>query len=210
MARVTVDDCLDHVENAFELVLKAAGRARQIQYQEVEPLVSLDNDKPTVLALREIALGDEFVEALKVQAAEKAAANEDELNHLALPAVKAETIAVTETGDPVEAVEVEAVAEPANETSAEETTEKAHAAAELEGEAALVADLNADADADEENSQQGEDSFQKEHQAAVEPSAAEESAAAADDADSHDEASAESSEEEVATDHDHEKKDEDQ
>jgi DNA-directed RNA polymerase subunit omega len=54
MARVTVEDCLDGVANRFELVLVAAKRARQIA-NGAEPLVALENDKPTVLALREIA-----------------------------------------------------------------------------------------------------------------------------------------------------------
>ncbi len=54
MARLTVEDCLDNVENRFELVLVASQRARQLA-MGAEPLVPLDNDKPTVLALREIA-----------------------------------------------------------------------------------------------------------------------------------------------------------
>jgi len=54
MARVTVEDCLDHVDNRFELVLVATKRARQISNGK-EPLVPLENDKPTVVALREIA-----------------------------------------------------------------------------------------------------------------------------------------------------------
>jgi len=54
MARITVEDCLEHVENRFDLVLLAARRARQIA-QGAEPLVPPENDKPTVLALREIA-----------------------------------------------------------------------------------------------------------------------------------------------------------
>jgi len=54
MARLTVEDCLPHVDNRFHLVLVAAKRARQIAMGS-EPLVSIDNDKPTVLALREIA-----------------------------------------------------------------------------------------------------------------------------------------------------------
>ena len=54
MARLTVEDCLDNVENRFELVLVAAKRARQLS-MGADPLVELENDKPTVLALREIA-----------------------------------------------------------------------------------------------------------------------------------------------------------
>jgi DNA-directed RNA polymerase subunit omega len=54
MARLTVEDCLEHVDNRFELVLVAAKRARQLS-MGAEPLVAVENDKPTVLALREIA-----------------------------------------------------------------------------------------------------------------------------------------------------------
>ena len=57
MARVTVEDCLDHVDNRFELVLVASKRARQLARQGIEPTVEWDNDKPTVVALREIELG---------------------------------------------------------------------------------------------------------------------------------------------------------
>jgi DNA-directed RNA polymerase subunit omega len=54
MARITVEDCLEHVENRFDLVLLAARRARQIS-RGADPLVPAENDKPTVIALREIA-----------------------------------------------------------------------------------------------------------------------------------------------------------
>jgi DNA-directed RNA polymerase subunit omega len=54
MARITVEDCLENVDNRFELVLLAARRARQIS-QGADPMVPEDNDKPTVIALREIA-----------------------------------------------------------------------------------------------------------------------------------------------------------
>lgn len=56
MARVTVEDCLDYVDNRFELVLLASRRARQIA-QGKDAMVELENDKPTVVALREIAEG---------------------------------------------------------------------------------------------------------------------------------------------------------
>ena len=56
MARVTVEDCLNNVDNRFNLVLLAAKRARQIE-GGVEPLVDANGDKPTVIALREIAEG---------------------------------------------------------------------------------------------------------------------------------------------------------
>ncbi len=56
MARVTVEDCLENVSNRFELVMVATKRARQIANGQ-EPLVEEENDKPTVIALREIAEG---------------------------------------------------------------------------------------------------------------------------------------------------------
>jgi DNA-directed RNA polymerase subunit omega len=56
MARTTVEDCLGFVDNRFHLVLVAAKRAREIAMGD-DPLVPVDNDKPTVLALREIAAG---------------------------------------------------------------------------------------------------------------------------------------------------------
>lgn len=56
MARVTVEDCLEHVDNRFQLVLVATKRARQIALG-AKPMVEEENDKPTVLALREIAEG---------------------------------------------------------------------------------------------------------------------------------------------------------
>ena len=57
MARVTVEDCLEKLNNRFKLVLVASKRARQLSLYRVEPLVDVCNDKPTVVALREIAAG---------------------------------------------------------------------------------------------------------------------------------------------------------
>ena len=57
MARVTVEDCLEHVDNRFDLVMKATQRARALQNGAADAMVPLDNDKSTVLALREIAEG---------------------------------------------------------------------------------------------------------------------------------------------------------
>lgn len=57
MARVTVEDCLEYVENRFELVMVATKRARQIAVRGEQPMVEWENDKPTVVALREIAAG---------------------------------------------------------------------------------------------------------------------------------------------------------
>ena len=56
MARITVEDCLDHIENIFEMVLVASKRARRLAHG-AEAMVDLENDKPTVIALREIAAG---------------------------------------------------------------------------------------------------------------------------------------------------------
>ena len=56
MARITVEDCLKNIENQFDLVMVAAKRARRIA-NGADPLVELENDKPTVVALREIAEG---------------------------------------------------------------------------------------------------------------------------------------------------------
>jgi len=54
MARVTVEDCLSQVENRFELVIVSAKRARQLS-NGAEPTLAWENDKPTVMALRELA-----------------------------------------------------------------------------------------------------------------------------------------------------------
>ena len=65
MARITVEDCLDHVDNRFELVMVATRRARQLVGRQ-NSLVPEENDKPTVVALREIAAGlitDELLDA---------------------------------------------------------------------------------------------------------------------------------------------------
>ncbi len=56
MARITVEDCLDNIDNIFEMVLVAAKRARRVAHG-ADPMVELENDKPTVIALREIAEG---------------------------------------------------------------------------------------------------------------------------------------------------------
>jgi len=56
LARITVEDCLENVENIFEMVLVAAKRARRVAHG-ADPMVELENDKPTVIALREIAEG---------------------------------------------------------------------------------------------------------------------------------------------------------
>ena len=64
MARITVEDCIDKFESRFELVLVASNRARKIHSGE-SPTVEKDNDKPTVLALREIAEESLSIDSLK-------------------------------------------------------------------------------------------------------------------------------------------------
>ena len=69
MARITVEDCLENVDNRFQLVMLATRRARQMYTHAAEPLLPIENDKPTVLALREIAEGlinDEMLDAQEV------------------------------------------------------------------------------------------------------------------------------------------------
>ncbi|MDP6535913.1 MAG: DNA-directed RNA polymerase subunit omega [Gammaproteobacteria bacterium] len=91
MARITVEDCLDKVDSRFELVMVSSKRARQLQIEGKDPLVSVDNDKPTVIALREIADGLVNAETL----VEK-------------PSVALEEAAVEELGEAVAAAEQEA------------------------------------------------------------------------------------------------------
>ncbi len=73
MARITVEDCLEKVDNRFHLVRVASKRARQLMNGK-EPTLEWDNDKATVVALREIAAGNITEEMLN----EKPASSEDE------------------------------------------------------------------------------------------------------------------------------------
>jgi DNA-directed RNA polymerase subunit omega len=63
MARITIEDCLERIPNRFELTLAATNRARQISAGST-PLVEPDRDKPTVIALREVASGKVGIEML--------------------------------------------------------------------------------------------------------------------------------------------------
>jgi DNA-directed RNA polymerase subunit omega len=63
MARITIEDCLIKIPNRFELTLAATNRARQISAGSA-PMVDGDRDKPTVIALREVALGKVGIEML--------------------------------------------------------------------------------------------------------------------------------------------------
>jgi DNA-directed RNA polymerase subunit omega len=78
MARITIEDCLPFVGNRFDLVVAASRRARQIA-RGTTPLVPEDGDKPTVIALREIAAGLMNKEILDELDARQRAAEEFEL-----------------------------------------------------------------------------------------------------------------------------------
>jgi DNA-directed RNA polymerase subunit omega len=102
MARVTVEDCLDKVDNRFQLVLVATKRARQLA-KGAEPFVEWENDKPTVVALREIA--EDFVTpSILDEKPEDTEAAEVEMGE-ALSAVdeQAETVATAKPTDAPEA-----------------------------------------------------------------------------------------------------------
>ena len=93
MARITVEDCLEHVENRFDLVLLAARRARQIS-QGADPLVPPENDKPTVIALREIAenlINDSSMDEMEAQAQiEKISTDDDLIRQIAQASLAAQ------------------------------------------------------------------------------------------------------------------------
>ena len=65
MARVTVEDCIKHIEDRFELLMLAAHRSRALLRSHVEPVVERGQDKSDVVALREIASGALDIEALR-------------------------------------------------------------------------------------------------------------------------------------------------
>ncbi len=79
MARVTVEDCLENVDNRFQLVLVASKRARDLALGH-ETSLGWDNDKPTVLALREIAQGKINAEYLTAKPKQNDDEEEDPLN----------------------------------------------------------------------------------------------------------------------------------
>ena len=88
MARITVEGGLEKVPRRFELILLAAGRARQLSTTSREPMVEWDNDKPTVLALREIEAGTvstENINDLKVDIADLEQEFSEELSAEDLP-----------------------------------------------------------------------------------------------------------------------------
>src|SRR5579863_4590973 len=88
MARITVEDCLEHVNNRFELVMLAAKRARQLMRGSVDPTVAWENDKATVVALREIAHGHtDFSDAHGTDKASLTPATTNETPALTTPSV---------------------------------------------------------------------------------------------------------------------------
>lgn len=116
MARITVEDCLDKVDNRFELVMVSSKRARQIQTGGKDPMVSVDNDKPTVLALREIA--DGLINA-SILTEKPSVDIEEEFNTEAAEAEAAESM---ESADAASAASAEAEA-PADAETEEKTAE---------------------------------------------------------------------------------------
>ena len=98
MARITVEDCLERVDNRFQLVMIASKRARQLQTEGKDPLVSVDKDKPTVIALREVADGlvDEAI--LKEKPAVELDEASLEAQHVAEAEVAAEMPSVLDEG----------------------------------------------------------------------------------------------------------------
>lgn len=94
MARVTVEDCLDKVDNRFQLVLLATKRARMLA-NGVMPLVPWENDKPTIVALREIADGL-ITPALLKESPSTAIEEEFDAVDLAILAEVTETVAEQE------------------------------------------------------------------------------------------------------------------
>ena len=107
MARVTVEDCLGKVDNRFELVLLATKRARQLSRGK-EPMVEWENDKATVVALREIA-EDKVDSSLLDEPAEQ---EENAASAISEEEVKME---VTQTAEEAAPVAASAPAEDGNE-----------------------------------------------------------------------------------------------
>lgn len=119
MARVTVEDCLKNVKNRFELVIVAAKRARQLMRGK-EPKVDWDNDKPTVVALREIAAG--FTNASNVHSTES---HEEprEILHVVKVEVEAEVEVEVEEVDEID-IEIDEQPEATPGNTAEQPTEQ--------------------------------------------------------------------------------------
>ncbi|MEF8833436.1 MAG: DNA-directed RNA polymerase subunit omega [Halofilum sp. (in: g-proteobacteria)] len=117
MARITVEDCLENVDNRFELVLTASRRARQISLG-AEPRVPRENDKPTVIALREIEeglIGREVLNEPETDSVPEAAAREEATGAVAEEAAATEEDASTEEGSDTGTASTEEAAQPSDE-----------------------------------------------------------------------------------------------
>ena len=117
MARITVEDCLENVDNRFELVMVSSKRSRQIQTGGKDPLVSVDNDKPTVLALREIAEG--LIDA-SILIAKPPSVELEEMTDEAAEAVEKVAEATAEAEETVDAAATEEATEEPDKTEEQE------------------------------------------------------------------------------------------
>ncbi len=123
MARITVQDCLENVDNRFELVLTASRRARQVSLG-AEPRVPRENDKPTVIALREIAqglIGREVLDEPETDAAPEIAVEEESAETVADDAAATADTSDTGTAPTEEAEQPSDEAKRPDEGSAEAT-----------------------------------------------------------------------------------------
>ena len=101
MARITVEDCLENVENRFHLVRVASKRARQLMLGKT-PTLEWDNDKPTVVALREIASGninEEMLDAATQAEKEEENFSQSEVDAELSELISADNLESTETSD---------------------------------------------------------------------------------------------------------------
>ena len=101
MARITVEDCLEHVENRFHLVRVASKRARQLMLGKT-PTLEWDNDKPTVVALREIASGninEEMLDAATQAEKEEENFSQSEVDAELSELISADNLESTEASD---------------------------------------------------------------------------------------------------------------
>jgi DNA-directed RNA polymerase subunit omega len=136
MARITVEDCLENVDNRFDLVMIASKRARQLQTGGKDALIDEQNDKPTVVALREIAEGHINSTILTNTPEEEAEESLDEVE----AATKTNDISIEEAMDAVLIPEDgadQAEAAPAEETAEVEVKESGETEADGTGEEKL-------------------------------------------------------------------------
>ena len=136
MARITVEDCLENVENRFDLVMIASKRARQLQTGGKDALIDEQNDKPTVVALREIAEGHINSTILTNTPEEEAEESLDEVE----AATKTNDISIEEAMDAVLIPEDgadQAEAAPAEETAEVEVKESGETESDGTGEEKL-------------------------------------------------------------------------